>query len=187
MTTIDNGGGERLTFLSVQADERGEYVQIRNVVEPGGGPPMHIHHLQDEGLTVESGELTYRVASEPPRTAGPGETVTFRAGVEHRFWNAGSEPLECSGWIGPPHNIEYFLTGIYAAMRAKGGRRPRLYDAAYLTRRYRTEFAMTDIPMPVQRALFPVVVAAGRLLGWEKRFAGAPAPVTATGSPSTPA
>jgi hypothetical protein len=36
---------------------------------------------------------------------------------------------------------------------------------------------MADIPAPVQRFVFPVVVAVGRLLGKDRRFAGAPEPV----------
>jgi hypothetical protein len=40
--TIDNGGEERLTFVGVGRDERGEYLEIRNSVDPGAGPPMHV-------------------------------------------------------------------------------------------------------------------------------------------------
>ena len=36
---------------------------------------------------------------------------------------------------------------------------------------------MGDIPQPVQRFVFPVVLAVGKLLGRDKRFAGAPEPV----------
>ena len=53
---------------------------------------------------------------------------------------------------------------MFASMRENGGKRPRTFDAAYLLRRYRSEFGMAEIPQPVQR-LFPVVVAVGRLLG----------------------
>jgi hypothetical protein len=44
--------------------------------------------------------------------------------------------------------------------------------------RYRSEFGMADLPAPVQRFVFPVVVAVGRLFGLHRRFADAPAPVT---------
>ena len=174
--TITNGGGERLTFLGVHEDERGTYVHVRNAVQPGDGPPMHVHHRQDEGLTVERGTIGYQRKGEEPRTAGPGETVVFRAGEVHRFWNAGDDVLECDGWIGPPDNIEYFLGAMFASMEAGGGKRPRIYDAAFLLTRYRTEFGMAEIPRPVQRLLFPVVLAVGRVLGWQRRFADAPAP-----------
>jgi mannose-6-phosphate isomerase-like protein (cupin superfamily) len=176
-TTITNGGGERLTFLGVQEDERGPYLHVRNVVQPGDGPPMHVHHRQDEGLTVQRGRVGYQRAGEPPQFAGPGESVTFRRGEVHRFWAEGDEPLECEGWVGPPENFEFFLTRLFASIERSGGRRPGLYDAAFLLTRYRAEFGMTEIPRPVQRVLFPVVLAVGRLLGWHRRYADAPEPV----------
>lgn len=175
--TIDNGGGERLTFVGVRRDERGEFLEARNSVSPGAGPPMHVHYLQEEGLTVERGTMGYQVLGEEERRAGPGESATFAPGVAHRFWNAGDDELVCTGYARPPHNVEYFLTEIYASMRRNGGKRPGAFDGAYLSRRYRDEFAMLDIPQPVQRFVFPVVVAVGKALGWDRRFRDAPEPV----------
>jgi quercetin dioxygenase-like cupin family protein len=175
--TIEDGNGSRLTFEGIERDEHGEHLVVTNAVAPGGGPPMHVHHLQEESLTVERGTLAYQVAGEPERSAGPGETVEFAAGVPHRFWNAGDDELRCSGRISPPHNVEYFLTQIYDSTRRSGGHRPGAFDGAWLSRRYRSEFALTDIPAPVQRIVFPVQVAVGRMLGWHHRFDGAPEPV----------
>jgi quercetin dioxygenase-like cupin family protein len=175
--TIDNGAGERLTFLAPGSDERGEYQEARSSVSPGAGPPMHVHHLQEESLTVESGTMGWQRQGEEEQIARAGETVTFPPGDMHRFWNAGDDELVCSGYIRPPDNLEYYLTQIYASMRANGGDRPRMFDAAYLTRRYRSEFGMAGIPAPVQRLVFPVVAAVGRLFGKHRRFAGAPEPV----------
>jgi quercetin dioxygenase-like cupin family protein len=175
--TIDNGAGEELTFLGTRTDERGEYVEARNTVKPGSGPPMHVHRLQEESLTVERGTMGWQRQGDEEQLAGPGETVTFAPGEVHRFWNAGDDDLVCSGYVRPPDNLEYFLTQIYASTRENGGTRPRLFDAAYLVSRYRSEFGMAEIPAPVQRFVFPVVVAVGRLLGKGRRFAGAPEPV----------
>jgi quercetin dioxygenase-like cupin family protein len=174
--TIDNGAGERLTFLGVQTDERGEYAEARNEVAPGSGPPMHVHRLQEEGLTVEQGTMGWQRPGEEEHLAGVGETVVFAPGEAHRFWNAGDDTLVCSGFVRPPDNIEYYLTQIYASMKANGGKRPRMFDAAYLTSRYRSEFGMAEIPQPVQRLVFPVVVAVGKLFGLHRRFANAPEP-----------
>jgi quercetin dioxygenase-like cupin family protein len=176
--TIDNGAGERLTFLGVRSDERGEYAEATNSVLPGSGPPMHVHHLQEEALTVERGTMGWQRLGEEERLAQRGETVTFAPGDVHRFWNAGDDELVCAGQVRPPDNIEYFLTQVYASTRANGGKRPRLFDAAYLMTRYRSEFGIAEIPAPVQRFVFPVVVAAGRLFGLHRRFAGAPEPVS---------
>jgi quercetin dioxygenase-like cupin family protein len=175
--TIDNGAGERLTFLGVRSDEQGEHAEVRNEVSPGSGPPMHVHYLQEEALTVERGTMGWQRLGEEDQLAQVGETATFAPGEFHRFWNAGDDELVCTGYARPPGNVEYFLTKVYASMRANGKPRPRLFDAAYLLTRYRSEFGMVEPPRPVQRVLFPVVVAVGRLFGLHRRFADAPEPL----------
>jgi quercetin dioxygenase-like cupin family protein len=82
---IDNGAGETLTFLGIGSDERGEYVEARNSVSPGSGPPMHVHYLQEESLTVERGTMGWQRRGEEEQIARPGETVTFAPGEVHRF------------------------------------------------------------------------------------------------------
>lgn len=176
--TIDNGAGERLTFVGIRSDDEGEYLEARNAVAPGSGPPMHVHHLQEEVLTVERGTMGWQRLGEEEHLARSGESATFGPGEVHRFWNAGDDELICTGYVRPPDNVEYFLTQVYASTRANGGRRPRLYDAAYLMSRYRSEFGMAEIPRPVQRLVFPIVLAVGRLLGLHRRFADAPEPVS---------
>ena len=175
--TIDNGAGERLTFVAVRRDERSDYIECRNSVAPGAGPPMHVHHLQEEGLTVERGTIAYQSEGGPEQTAGPGASVTFARGEAHRFWNAGDDELVCAGFVRPPGNLEYFLTEMYASMRRKGRDRPGLFDGAYLGHRYRSEFEMTEVPVPVRRLVFPAIAVAGRLLGLHRRFADAPEPI----------
>lgn len=186
--TIENGGGEQLTFVGIGRDERGEYLEIRNVVAPGAGPPMHAHLIQEEGMTVERGTMAYQVPGEQERTAGPGESATFAPGVAHKFWNAGDDELVCIGYVRPPDSLEYYLTRMFASMSEHGGKRPGAFDAAYLSSRYGDEFRMLEVPALVQRTLFPIILAAGRLLGWHRRFADAPEPVrrpvTGSDSPS---
>jgi hypothetical protein len=138
---------------------------------------MHVHHLQDEVFTVQQGRLAYQRLGEPVMHAGPGEKVIFRRGEAHRFWNAGTDELHCNAYIEPADNIEYFLSEVFASQKRNGGRRPGLFDVAYLTRRYRSEFAMLAIPSIVQRLLFPVLVAVGTPFGLFRRFADAPEPI----------
>lgn len=175
--TIDNGAGERLTFLRRVPGPNGERVEVENVVAPNAGPPMHVHHLQSEVLTVVEGRIGYERPGSAPQFAGPGETVAFHAGDAHRFWNAGEGALRCTGYIEPADNIEFFLGEIFASAKRSGGHRPDPFDAVFLTRRYRSEFALLDVPAPVQRFVFPVVAVVGRLLGKYARYADAPAPV----------
>src|SRR4051794_31963455 len=127
--TIDDGHGSRMTFHGVVRDEHGtERLEISSVVDPGAGPPDHIHHLQSEAVTVRSGRIGYTIAGGPEHFAGPGERVAFDAGVPHRFWNAGDDALVLHGDVSPPHNLEWFLTQMYASAAAHGGR-PGPWDA----------------------------------------------------------
>ena len=138
---------------------------------------MHTHHYQEETLTVQEGRVGYQRSGEPEQFAAPGDTVTFKPGEPHRFWNAGADTLRVTGHIQPADNFEYLLTELYASMRQRGGRGPHPFDAAFLMRRYRSEFGMLDIPAAVQRVVFPIQVALGTLLGRYRKYADAPEPV----------
>ena len=174
--TIDNGAGERITFLRRVPSTEGERLEGENVAKPGAGPPMHVHHYQDEVFTVQEGRMGYQRLGEPARFAGPGETIAFRAGEAHKFWNPAEVDLVCTGYVEPPHNVEYLLTEMFESAKRRGGR-PDLFDVAFLATRYRSEYAMVEIPAVVQRVLFPLLIALGRLLGRYGRFADAPEPV----------
>lgn len=175
--TIDNGGGERITFLRRVPGRTGDRVEGENVTKPGAGPPMHVHHHQEEVFTVQEGRIGYQRHGEPPRFAGPGETVAFKPGEPHRFWNAGDTDLRCTAHVEPADNAEYLLTELFASSRRNGGARPDMLDVAFLMTRYRGEFATREIPEAMQRFLFPVLLVVGRLLGRYRRFADAPEPV----------
>ena len=174
--TIENGHGERLTFLRRVSTPEGEVLEVENVVQPDSGPPMHVHYFQEEALTVVQGRIGFQRQDEEPQYAEAGATVAFKAGEMHRFWNAGDRELRCTGYIKPPDSIEYFLKGIYEAQKKSGSMRPDMFEAAWLMRRYGVEFGMADIPPFVQRFIFPVVVAIGGMLGKYKKFADAPPP-----------
>ena len=128
--TIDNGGGERLTFLRRVPGSAGDRLEVENTVKPGSGPPMHVHYLQEEALTVEAGRIGYERPGEPAQFAEAGETVVFPPGDWHRFWNPGEEDLRCTGYVEPADNIEYFLTSLYESQRKNEGSRPDPFDAA---------------------------------------------------------
>lgn len=174
--SIDNGAGERLTFIRRVPGAAGERLEMATVVAPGAGPPMHIHHLQEEVLTVEQGRMGFQRRGEFAQFAGPGETIAFKPGEAHRFWNAGDDELRCVGYIEPAHNVEYILAALYASMQRRGGAQPHPFDAAFLAWRYRSEFGIAGIPVVVQRCVFPILVGIGSLSGRYGQYADAPAP-----------
>lgn len=176
--TIQNSIGEKLIFHSLQKEPDGDRLIVENFVVPGSGPLMHTHHLQDECLTVVKGKLGYEILGEEKKYVGEGETVLFKRGVPHRFWNAGMETLQCTGWIKPANSIVYFLTGIFNAQNKSGSAKPEAFDAAFLMMRYRNEFDLVDIPPFVKKAIIPLTYLIGKSLGKYKKFADAPPQVT---------
>lgn len=176
--TIENGNGEVLTFLNRVTKGDEDYLEVENSVAPGVGPPMHVHYFQDECATVVQGRLAAHILGQEPTFHGPGETILFKRGVPHRFWNAGDDLLTCRGWINPAHNIEYFLGEIFRSTKANGGSRPSLFEGAYLQLKYRSEFEIVEIPAFVRSVIFPIIVFAGKLLGKHRRFERAPEPAT---------
>ena len=175
--TIENGGGEKLSFVRLVKDESGDWLEVENLVQPSSGPPMHVHFKQAESLTVVKGKIGVQYLGGEEKFFGEGETITFQAGEHHRFWNAGTEPLICKGWVKPAHNIEYFLTEIYKSTKANGGKRPDNFDAAWLLTKYKSELDMSEIPSFVKKVIFPITLFFGKLSKKHKKFKDAPEPV----------
>jgi len=175
--TIENGAGEQITFIKHVKDSTGDYLEVENLVQPNSGPPMHVHFRQDESLTVVKGKMGVQILGAKEEFFGEGDTATFKAGEAHRFWNAGTGPLICKGWVKPAHNIEYFLTEIYKSTKINGGKAPGKFDAAYLMAKYKSEFDMLEIPSFVKKVIFPITIFIGKLSGKHKKFKDAPEPV----------
>jgi hypothetical protein len=106
---------------------------------------------------------------------GAGERLTFIRRVGDRL--EVENVVTCTGYVEPADNLEYFLTALYDSQRKSGGKRPDPFEAAFLARRYRSEFGMAEIPAPVQQLVFPLLVALGRVLGKSRKYAHAPEPV----------
>ena len=174
--TIDNGHGERLTFKGVMPGPAGERMEADGVAQPGAGPPMHVHYFQEEAARVTRGRLGHQVPGGEPQFAGPGELVVWPAGTAHKWWNAGDDELHMTGWCDPADNIEFFLGTLFASAKENGGR-PGLFDAAFLLTRYRSEYAMLELPAVVRHIVVPVAYVLGTILGKYKKFADAPAAI----------
>src|SRR6516225_2726417 len=114
---IDNGQGELLTFTGLTPGPDGVRLEVAGVAQPGAGPPMHVHYLQEEAARVERGRLGYQVFGGEERCAGPGEVVVWPAGTPHKWWNAGSEELHTTGWCSPPDSLEFFLSALFASTK----------------------------------------------------------------------
>ena len=71
-------------------------------IPPGGGPPPHIHHSENEAFYVLRGELTFYVVDENLAVKGQaGAFVHLPQGRPHRFANETSETAEALIWTTP--------------------------------------------------------------------------------------
>ena len=69
----------------------GAFEAFEQVIEPGHGPPLHVHDAQDEAFVVLEGRVRFRVG-ELDVTVGPGASALAPRGVEHAFQVLGTEP-----------------------------------------------------------------------------------------------
>ncbi|MGV3656601.1 MAG: cupin domain-containing protein [Chitinophagaceae bacterium] len=175
--TIHNAIGETLIFKELLPEADGDKLIVENFVTPKSGPPMHTHFLQDEVLTVVKGRIGYQLQGGDKQYAGEGETVEFKRGTPHRFWNAGDEVLHCTGYVKPANTLVFFLSSVYAAQNKTGTEKPETFDGAYLLTRYAAEYDMTEIPPFVKKVILPATYYVGKLLGKYKHFENAPAPL----------
>lgn len=177
--TIDNGHGETINFNQLIHEPDGDTIIGVNAVMPNAGPPMHVHWLQDEGFTVIKGKIGYQVQGGPEQFAGEGESVVFKKGVPHRFWNAGTEILQCRGWLKPANNVVFYLSSVFESQSKRKDGNPGLFDIAFLLRRYRSEFDVMEIPLFVKKLILPLVFLWGKITGKYRKYRNAPKPIVA--------
>ena len=77
--TIENGAGERITFLRRVPGATGDRVEGENLAMPGAGPPMHIHHYQVESFTVQRGRIGYQRLGRAGAVRGAGRDRYLRS------------------------------------------------------------------------------------------------------------
>jgi mannose-6-phosphate isomerase-like protein (cupin superfamily) len=128
------------------------------------GPPLHIHHFEDEEGLVTSGTLSVEVDGKR-LDAGPGRTVRLPRGVPHRWWNEGDQPLAFEGCTRPVVDLDRYLQAVFEVMNAGAPNRPPLFYLAHVALRHRRTQTVLVMPSLVQAILFPVVVLLGRLFG----------------------
>src|SRR3712207_2724007 len=83
--------GEVLTYKITSERTGGAYSLFEVVSEPGGGPPPHVQHREDEAFYVLEGEFEF-VAEGDTIKAEAGSLVYVPRGKLHVHKNVGVEP-----------------------------------------------------------------------------------------------
>ena len=124
---VPDGGGERLVFpgqieLSILVPGEatdGAFAVFEDIVEPGVGPPRHIHHVQDEVFFVIDGHVDIEIAGEL-YTAGPGDVAYVPRGAVHAFANPGKDRVRLRYTFSPAGGSEAMFRAFFAASEAGG-------------------------------------------------------------------
>ena len=138
---------------------------------------MHVHFKQDEGFTVTKGRIGYQLLNEEEKILEEGQSIVFKRGQAHRFWNAGEGEAVLKGFVKPANTLMFYLTSIYDAQKRGKGGRPDNFDAAYLLTRYKSEYDMLAMPAFVKKIIIPITYQVGKITGKYKKFKDAPMPL----------
>ena len=76
--------GSLMTIKARAADTGGALGLVEGRFYQGFGPPLHVHHREDEGMLVLEGEIRFRHGTEE-FVAGPGTLVWAPREVPHAF------------------------------------------------------------------------------------------------------
>jgi len=90
---LQSGPGRDLVFKVTGDDTRGALDYFTVEVAPGGGPPLHVHHQQEETIHVLSGRFKVRIGDQF-HTLEPGGFAYLPSGLPHAFLNLTDEPAE---------------------------------------------------------------------------------------------
>jgi quercetin dioxygenase-like cupin family protein len=90
---LQSGPGRDLIFKVTGGDTGGKFDYFIVEVAPKGGPPLHVHHGQEETIHVLKGDYKIRIGDEVFR-CGEGGFAYLPAGVPHAFLNLTDQPGE---------------------------------------------------------------------------------------------
>lgn len=90
---LPSGPGRDLIFKLTGEETNGAFDYFTVQVAPHGGPPLHVHHAQEETLHVIKGEFKVRVGEEFAHLS-PGGFAYMPSGLPHAFLNLTDEDAE---------------------------------------------------------------------------------------------
>jgi mannose-6-phosphate isomerase-like protein (cupin superfamily) len=161
----DKRFGERYRVLEAARDSGGEFVRIEDTAAPGPSRrPVGAHPAQRERFEVLSGSLGLTVDGEQ-HLLGPGDSFVVEPGARHLPRNAGDGELRFVAEMRPAGRFEDFLAEITAVNNTEREGLAYLLAVARVINRFPDVEHPTPLPRALDRALFAVLAAGGKLLG----------------------
>lgn len=102
-----------MMYMKVTApDSGGRYTMFEDVSQPGEGPPLHLHHNEDETFYVLKGRYLFEVDGKQFEVQ-EGDTVFAARGTHHCFQNISTSPGTLLVML-EPGGSEAFFTELAA-------------------------------------------------------------------------
>ncbi|BDI31158.1 cupin [Capsulimonas corticalis] len=99
--------GVRVDILLTGDDTAGQFCSYECFVEPGDGPPPHVHSDDDETFYIAEGEFEVLVG-DSVKTVRAGEIAHLPRGVAHTFKNIGAATGRLLGTATPAGHEHFF-------------------------------------------------------------------------------
>jgi quercetin dioxygenase-like cupin family protein len=121
------GPGDRYTFLVTSAQTNGGYFIMEAVIPPGAGPPLHIHHREEESLYLLEGSLDITFGEKKVK-ATTGDFVQIPRGTLHAFLNAGSTTARVLIFFSPA-GMDKYLEEVLEPVQNRSAAIPPVTEA----------------------------------------------------------
>ena len=156
---------ERYHVLEAARDNGGEFVRIEDTAAPGPSRRQtSAHPAQRERFEVLSGTLGLTVNGEQ-HVLKPEDSFVVEPGARHLPTNAGDGEVRFVAEMRPAGRFEEFLAEITAANNTGREGLAYLLTVARVINRFPDVEHPTPLPRALDRALFAILAAAGKLLG----------------------
>ncbi|HVE99718.1 MAG TPA: cupin domain-containing protein [Rubrobacteraceae bacterium] len=164
--------GERVVFRQTAGDKGGELLQFDHYLKVNGiGPYEHFHPRQHERFRVVSGTMGVRLDGRE-HVLRAEEEITIPPGAKHTWWNAGEEELHQITEFRPALKFEVFTSTLYALGREEHTYKgfPAAAQFAVLAVECKDNVYLARYPLPLQKAVYRLLMPAARLLGYHARY-----------------
>jgi len=136
----------RGTFISVKVsgdDNGGGFALFEVPASPGSGPPMHMHHVENECFYVLEGALKVQVGAEL-FTLEPGGSVYLPKMIPHTWQTLGQKNVRLLSFAQPAGRLEAYVVALSELM-SRG-----IPDSASMKTLFeKYDMEMTGPPLPV--------------------------------------
>lgn len=99
--------GETLRYKVTGDDTDGRFDYLVLEIQPGSGPPLHIHDVQHETVHFVTGRFKVQAGDEV-QTVEAGSFLWVAPGVPHAFLNISDAPGLCVLTYSPGHSDRFF-------------------------------------------------------------------------------